>query len=124
MRVTSSFWVDVLIRRCGAGAVPVYVSKRGASEAGAIFVRVEYEDRVSDLFGPAPQALVFDSGSDDRFFEKVLEGADALAVNDYLERQKRFDGDLWVIDIEYRRNRPIDELGISPYRRFDEDMGR
>ena len=113
MRITSSLWVDVLVRRCGSNAVPVYVAKRGAPEAGAIFVRIDYEDRLSDLFAPAPQSLVDDAGSADRRFEKVLERVDGLAIHEYLEKQKRFDSDLWIIDIEYRRDWPIDQIGLA-----------
>jgi len=112
MRITSSFWVDVLIRRCGASAVPVYVARRGAAEAGAIFIRIDYEDRTSDLYGPAPQALVDVGGADERRFEKVIERTDPFAITDYLERQQRFDGDLWIIDIEYRLDWPIDQIGL------------
>lgn len=114
MRVTSSLWVDALIRRCSSIAVPIYVAKRGTAEAGAIFVRIEYEDRLSDLLGPAPQTLAVDAdGIEDRRFERVLERADGLAVAEYLEKQKRFDDDLWVIDIEYRRDRTIDQIGLA-----------
>jgi len=114
MRVTSSLWIDALVRRCGSNAVPIYVAKRGAREAGAIFIRIEYEDRLSDLLGPAPQthAAGPDNG-DDRRFERVLERANGLEVLEYLEKQKRFDDDLWIIDIEFRRNRTIDEIGLA-----------
>lgn len=114
MRVTSSLWVDALVRRCNGVAVPIYIAKRGAAEAGAIFIRIEYEDRLSDLLGPAPQALSADpDGIEDRRFERVLERADGLTVVEYLEKQKRFDDDLWIVDIEYRRDQEIDEIGLA-----------
>lgn len=114
MRVTSSLWVDALIRRCGSHAVPVYVAKRGAAEAGAIFVRVDFEDRLSDLYGPAPQTFFDDDTSNtDRQFERVLERADGLAVMEYIERQQQFDSDLWIVDIEYRRDWPVDQIGLE-----------
>jgi len=114
MRVTSSLWIDALVRRCGSNAVPIYVAKRGAREAGAIFIRIEYEDRLSDLLGPAPQTHAADPDhGEDRHFERVLERADGLEVLEYLEKQKRFDDDLWIIDIEFRRNRTIDEIGLA-----------
>lgn len=114
MRVTSSLWIDALVRRCGSSAVPIYIAKRGAREAGAIFIRIEYEDRLSDLLGPAPQTHSADPGGiEDRRFERVLERADGLAVVDYLEKQKRFDDDLWIIDIEYRRDQTIDLIGLA-----------
>lgn len=114
MRVTSSLWIDALVRRCGSNAVPIYVAKRGAREAGAIFIRIEYEDRLSDLLGPAPQTHSSDpDGIEDRRFERVLEHADGLAVVEYLEKQKRFDDDLWIVDIEFRRDRAIEQIGLA-----------
>ncbi|MEM1045200.1 MAG: DUF1491 family protein [Pseudomonadota bacterium] len=112
MRVTSSLWVDVLVRRCTDCAVPVYVTRRGAAEAGAIFVRVEYADRLSDLYAPAPQAMM-DAETTGRQFEIVLERADALAIGEYLERQANFDPDLWVVDIDHRPDWPADHLEIA-----------
>lgn len=112
MRVTSSFWVDSLVRRCTAAAVPVYVARRGAAEAGAIFIRIEHADRLVDLYGPAPQALMAEDDVSGRRFEKVLDRADALQAGEYLERQRRFDEDLWIVDIEYRPDWPADHVEV------------
>ncbi|MEM8812451.1 MAG: DUF1491 family protein [Pseudomonadota bacterium] len=114
MRITSSLWVDSLVRRCNALAVPVYVARRGAAEAGAIFVKVEHADRRIDLYGPAPQAMVADPGSSERRFELVLSQVDALEAADYLAAQIRFDTDLWVLDIDHRPDWPVDHLGMPP----------
>jgi hypothetical protein len=49
------------------------------------------------LYGPAPQALVEDDGG--RRFQRLLD-ADPLAVEDRVAREIRFDGDLWLVEIE------------------------
>ena len=65
MRVTSSLWVGAYVRRCfGAGAFAA-VARRGAEEAGAIFVIVDRLNGTADLYGPAPQA-VFDEVASER----------------------------------------------------------
>lgn len=110
MRVTSALWVEILVRRCGDAAVPVYVVRSGAAEAGAIFVTVEHPDRLVDLYGPAPQALVEETGRVERRFERVFQRASPLDVREYLDRQLRFDSDLWLVDIEHRDSWPVDHL--------------
>ena len=112
MRLTSSLWVDALVRRCTTLAVPVYVARRGAAEAGAIFIRLEYDDRTVDLFAPAPQSLVGEE-TGDRLFERAIIRGDALTVVDYLDRQAKFDADLWIVDIEHRADWPADQIVLA-----------
>ena len=47
------------------------VRRRGAEEAGAIYIRIDRLNGTSDLFGPAPQSEV-DSGRGDRSFVSCL----------------------------------------------------
>lgn len=82
--------------------------RHGAEEAGAIFVTVEWPDRSIDLYAPAPQTSVDTSG--DRVFQRVLERADPAAIAARLERERRFDTDLWVVAIEDREGRSFLDL--------------
>ena len=99
MRVTSEFYVSALVRRIfslgGFGAV----ERRGATEAGAIFIRQRFRDGLETLFGPAPQS-VFDEDDTDRRFEIRAERAEAAACDAIIDREARFDPDLWVVEIE------------------------
>lgn len=102
MRVTSALWVAAYVRRCyGEGAVAV-VMKRGAEEAGAIFVVVDRLDGSNDLYAPAPQAEFSEARPSDRLFQRVLEAKDAEAVRIAIERERRFDPDVWVVAVEDR----------------------
>jgi hypothetical protein len=102
MRVTSAFFVTALIRRCGVENIPAVVVRRGAEDAGAIAIIIDRLDGSSDLYLPAPQAA-FEEAGGDRLFERILERALPDAIRDRLDRERRFDPDLWIVEIEDRQ---------------------
>lgn len=113
MRLKSGIWVAAYIRRCnGAGAFAA-VRRRGADEAGAIFIKINRLDGTADIFGPAPQTAFDESHPIDRAFcpglaVQPVPEADAEA---YLQKQIRFDPDVWIVEIEDRAGRHfIDNL--------------
>ena len=105
MRVTSSLWVGAYIRRCFAEGPFAAVSRRGAEEAGAIFIVVDRLDGTADLYAPAPQAMFEESRPSERMFQRVAEGEPLAAVNERVAREVRFDPDLWVVAVEDRDGR-------------------
>ena len=78
--------------------------KRGAAEAGAIFIKIDYLNGQSALFMPAPQSL---SDSLDRLFTRAHEAAtlDTLDIEAKIAKQQKFDSDLWLIEVEDRQGR-------------------
>jgi hypothetical protein len=96
-RLTSDFWVSAYLRQAAHDGLFAVLRRRGAGEAGAIFVKLDRLDGTAVLYGPAPQALVEDDGG--RRFQRLLD-ADPLAVEDRVAREIRFDGDLWLVEIE------------------------
>ncbi|MEM8700630.1 MAG: DUF1491 family protein [Pseudomonadota bacterium] len=101
MRVTSDFFVSALVRRLFGEGGFAAVSRRGAEEAGAVFVSVDRLDGSFDLYGPAPQAL-FSEQPQGRLFERILSGAEAQAVAERLQREARMDPDHWLVEVEAR----------------------
>lgn len=113
MRLKSAIWVAAYLRRCnGAGAFAV-MRRRGAEEAGAVFIKVDRLDGTADLYGPAPQTAFDEAHPADRAFMTCLPtqpvpSADAEA---YLARQLRFDPDVWIVEVEDRDGRHfLDQL--------------
>jgi hypothetical protein len=107
MRLKSGIWVAAYIRRCGVEGVFAAVRRRGAEEAGAIYVIVNRLDGTADLYGPAPQTA-FDGGRPpDRAFMPALAllPAPESAIESYIARESRIDPDIWVIEIEERSGR-------------------
>jgi hypothetical protein len=107
MRLKTALWVAAYIRRCHVEGVFGVVRRRGAEEAGAVFVRVSRLDGTSDLFGPAPQSAFGEAEGAARAFTPSLasQSAPDADVEAYLARQVKFDPDAWIVEIEDRSGR-------------------
>lgn len=99
MRVTTDLWVSALARRVFSTGGFAAVVKRGATEAGAVFILSRNRGEVV-LFGPAAQASYDIAKPDERYFQRIGEDSDEAALDAKLEREKRFDPDLWILEIE------------------------
>jgi hypothetical protein len=107
MRLKSALWVAAYMRRCQVEGVFAVLRRRGAEEAGAVFVRISRLDGTSDLFGPAPQSAFDAAPSAARAFSPsfdTLPAADAT-VDAYLARELKFDPDIWIVEVEDRTGR-------------------
>ncbi len=86
MLLSTDIWVSALIRRVELAGSFAYIARKGDPRAGAVILKVlnlrSYETR---LYRP---------DSDD-LWRRV-----ANANDDYIERQVRYDPDLWVVEIE------------------------
>jgi hypothetical protein len=107
MRLKSGIWVAAYIRRCNVEGLFAAVRRRGAEEAGAIFIKVNRLDGTCDLYGPAPQSSFGEQSPSDRAFSAALKTMPAAEeqVEAYLGKQVRFDPDLWIIESEDRAGR-------------------
>ena len=81
------------------------VARRGSEEAGAVFILVDRRDGRCDLYGPAPQSVFDDAGPADRLFFPLLRERPEEEARARMERELKFDPDLWLIDIEDREGR-------------------
>jgi hypothetical protein len=115
MRLKSAIWVAAYLRRCNVEGVFAAVRKRGAEEAGAIFIKVNRLDGTADLYGPAPQSELAQANPADRVFSRSLdrEAAPEERVEDRIGRELRFDSDAWVIEIEDRAGRHFLDTLVS-----------
>jgi hypothetical protein len=104
-RLRSDFWVSAYLRQRASAGVVAVLRRRGAAEAGAIFIKVDRLDGTARLFAPAPPDL--ESTSPERRFELVLD-SDPLAIEDRIVRELRFDTDLWLVEVE----NPAGELDL------------
>lgn len=114
MRLKAEIWVKAYIRLCMGHNVPALVVRRGHSDAGAIYIKVNRLDGSVSLWGPAPAGM--DAMSSDRVWTLCHESgqvseADADA---YLSRQTSFDPDIWVVETEDREGRHfLDEANLA-----------
>jgi hypothetical protein len=107
MRLKSGIWVSAYLRLRHIDGTFAVVRRRGAEEAGAIFIRISRLDGTGDLYGPAPQSAFDDSRPVDRAFSPCfkMQPVPDAEIEAYLARQIRFDPDLWVIDVDDRAGR-------------------
>ena len=107
MRLKSAIWVAAYVRRCHLEGAFAAVRRRGAEEAGAIFVKINRLDGTADLYGPAPQSAFDEAHPSDRKFAACLAARPApdADVETFLGRQLRYDPDLWVIEVDDRGGR-------------------
>jgi hypothetical protein len=112
MRLKTGLWVAAYLRRCQVEGVFAAVIRRGAEEAGAVFVRVNRLDGTSDLFGPAPQSAFAVAEAAARAFTPCLGRSSVpdADVESYLGRQIKFDPDVWIVEIEERSGRNFLDL--------------
>jgi hypothetical protein len=112
MRLKSAIWVAAYIRRCHVEGIFAAVRRRGAEEAGAIFIKVNRLDGSADLYGPAPQAAFDEAQPADRAFVAPLktQPAPEADVEAYLARETRFDPDVWIVETEDRGGRHLLDL--------------
>src|ERR1700686_4465287 len=87
MRLKSSIWVAAYVRRCHIEGAFAAVRRRGAEEAGAIFVKLNRLDGTADLFGPAPQSAFDDERPSDRLFPRCLAEQPEARVEERLVRE-------------------------------------
>jgi hypothetical protein len=107
MRLKSAIWVAAYLRRRHIDGTLAVVRRRGAEEAGAIFIKISRLDGTADLFGPAPQSAFDEALPVGRAFcacfaRQPVPEADVEA---YLARQIRFDPDVWIVEVEDRDGR-------------------
>ena len=100
-RLTAEFWVQAYLTRLRLEDIPAFVVARGDSTAGAVLVK----QATLDGRASAHQRS-FDPMTGERAWMRLTEGAEA-EVDATIARQRAFDPDLWVIEVEDRAGRHL-----------------
>jgi hypothetical protein len=106
MRLRADIWVSAYLRRCEVEGAAAVLRRRGAAEAGAIFIKIDRLDGTAALFGPAPQSEIGNSGIE-RMFGRVHAAAwlSPGEVEARLGKEIAFDPDIWIVEVEDRAGR-------------------
>ena len=108
MRLTAEIWVYAYLTRLRLVEIPAFVVKRGDNTAGAVLVKLNTLDGKACCFQRS-----FDLMTGDRKWVVLVEGDEAL-VDQSVTKQRGFDPDLWVIEVEDKQGRHLlDEDGLS-----------
>lgn len=107
-RLASGTWVSAYLTRLRLADIPAFVVARGDETAGAVLVKLNTLDGRARLFQRS-----FDIMSGARNWVVLTEGEDS-AVEASVAKQRSFDTDLWVIEVEDKEGRHLlDEPGLS-----------
>lgn len=99
-RLKSEFYVKALIRRAEVEGGAAFVVRRGAEEAGAIFLKVNRLDGTCTVLNQIRH------GEGELAWAKPLgDCADDAQARAYFDKQMKFDPDLWIVEIEDRQGR-------------------
>jgi len=106
--LTADLWVSAYLTRLRLANIPAFVAAKGDVTAGAVLVKLNTLDGKAKAFQRS-----FDLMTGERAWIVLAEGDDS-AVEAALARQRSFDPDLWVIEVEDRNGRHLlDEAGLS-----------
>ncbi|WP_273689958.1 DUF1491 family protein [Ketogulonicigenium vulgare] len=100
-RLSTDFWVGAYLQRLRLADIPAFVVKKGDATAGAVLVKSSTLDGQARLFQRS-----YDLMSGQRAWVVLASGAEA-DVDATIARQRSFDRDLWVIEVEDRAGRHL-----------------
>ncbi len=107
-RLAARVWVDAYLTRLRLAAIPAYVTAKGDATAGAVLVKLATLDGQAQAFQRS-----FDLTTGNRAWVVLCKGAEA-EVDAAIARQRGFDPDLWVIEVEDRAGRHLlDQDGLA-----------
>ena len=107
-RLATGLWVAAYLQRLAIEGVFAPSAARGDATAGAVIVKLATMDGRAQAFQRS-----FDLTTGNRAWVVLAEGAEA-AVDAALARQRGFDPDLWVIEVEDPRGRHLlDDVGVE-----------
>lgn len=107
-RLTAEFWVQAYLARLRLNDIPAFVTSHGDDSAGAVVVKLNTLDGQAQAWQRS-----FDLMTGKRQWVVLSEGSEA-DVDYAITRQRGFDPDLWVIEVEDRLGRHLlDEPGLK-----------
>jgi len=108
MRLTAKFWVSAYLARLRLADIPAFVVAHGDDTAGAVLVKLNTLNGQAQAF-----QRQFDMATDTRHWITLASGPEP-EVDAAINRQRGFDSDLWVIEVEDRDGRHLlEEPGLS-----------
>ncbi|MDD9877122.1 MAG: DUF1491 family protein [Magnetovibrio sp.] len=89
-------WIKAQLRLCDQRMTPAYIRRRGDADAGAVLIKLDRLDGTSQVLtqvttGDGARAWSRGTG------EAPVPNAEAEA---YMERQLKYDPDIWILEIE------------------------
>ena len=107
-RLATSIWVSAYLAHLSREGIYAHVARKGDETAGAVAVKVAFMNGQASFFTRAYGI----EGT--RAWQAQMEGAPETEVDEAIARQRRYDPDLWVIEVEDPRGRHmLDTPGLK-----------
>jgi len=107
-RLTSEFWVQAYLTRLRLQEIPAFVVAHGDNTAGAVLIKLNTLDGQATAYQRS-----FDLMTGARVWAELASGEEAT-IDASITKQRSFDPDIWVIEVEDRAGRHLlDEPGLS-----------
>ena len=108
MRLTAEIWVSAYLTRLRQIEVPAFVVQKGDATAGAVLIKLNTLDGQACCYQRS-----FDLMTGERRWVVLVEGIEG-EVDASIQKQRGFDPDLWVIEVEDKQGRHLlDEPGLD-----------
>jgi hypothetical protein len=101
MRLTARIWVDAYLTRLRLYDIPAFVVAHGDDTAGAVLVKLNTLDGQAACYQRS-----FDLMTGQRLWMELSAGAER-EVDASITKQRGFDPDLWVVEVEDRAGRHL-----------------
>jgi hypothetical protein len=101
----SDLWASAFVRRHNNLGEICVVARKGDPIAGQIFIEIDHLNGTVSLLTPAP-SVAREEGDEDRLFVKRFDRVEPAKVQERIEREAKFDPDLWVLALEMRGDDP------------------
>lgn len=107
-RLSAEFWVQAYLARLSIEGIFAHVVHRGDATAGAVAVKV------ATMAGHATLMTRSYDGDGNRVWTTHVDDAPEAEADAVIAKQRRFDRDLWVIEVEDPRGRHLlDQPGLD-----------
>ena len=107
-RLSSDLWVAAYLARLNGAGVFAHIAHKGDPTAGAIAVKLATMDGRASLF-----VRSYD-GDGNRIWTTLVVNQEEQETDAAVVRQRGFDRDLWVVEVEDPRGRHLlDQDGLS-----------
>ncbi|MFT4090226.1 MAG: DUF1491 family protein [Asticcacaulis sp.] len=94
MDIPTDFWVAALLKRIELGGGFGYVTRRGDPKAGTVLIKTLHLRE-----GRHRLLRLVNTGEGERWISPLRSEAPEQ-MDAYIEKEKRFDPDLWLVEIE------------------------
>jgi len=106
-RLTTDFWVHAYLARLRVADIPAFLTSKGDATAGAVLVKL-------NTLNGAARAFARSYGPEGERIWSVMAEGEEHEVDASIAKQRGFDPDLWVIEVEDRAGRHLlDKPGLD-----------